>query len=503
MTRRAGLYVRLSTVKVTEQATDDAAERQEDRGRAFCTAKGWDVAKVYDTDVDVSAYRAPGQKAPPRRQGFEQALADIAAGSIDALVCFKLDRLVRDHGDFERVLAVCERHGAVLASVTESFDTSTPHGEMAARMTVSFGRLESQTIGLRVAAQREQAAGRGLPAPGGWPTFGYRYIPKTDQAPARYEIIPEQAELIREAARRVLAGKSLNSIARDFDRRGVVTAAPHRKPERQAKAFYTRRLKRILVNPAIAGIRAYRGKELRAATWDPILDRPTWERVRAVLLAPERQRGGHPREWPMASLAVCGCPGCTPPKRPERAHHGECGAPLRSKWTRSVPVLACDPTKPGFKGCGKVSINQRHLEQIVLKMIGKRDWRRLAGALRELAARDAADPGLAEQLAADEAELRSLAQRRALRKLEEGEWLAMREVLLDRIAAAKAQLERRVTVPPEALDPSQPITETWDRWTVEQQRTVLRAIFRQIVVLPATRRGRGPDPDRVVPDWRA
>ena len=137
--------------------------------------------------------------------GFEQALADIAAGSIDALVCFKLDRLVRDHGDFERVLAVCERHGAVLASVTESFDTSTPHGEMAARMTVSFGRLESQTIGLRVAAQREQAAGRGLPAPGGWPTFGYRYIPKTDQAPARYEIIPEQAELIREAARRVLA----------------------------------------------------------------------------------------------------------------------------------------------------------------------------------------------------------------------------------------------------------------------------------------------------------
>src|SRR5919198_889612 len=179
MSRRAGLYVRLSLAKLTNDATDDATERQEERARAYATAKGWEVVKVFP-DVDVSAYRAPGRKAPPRREGFEAALAAIEAGEIDALVFFTLDRLCRDPRDFERVLWVCERHGAVLASVMEPIDTSTPAGEMSASMLVGFATLESQTIGLRVAAQREQAASRGLPAPGGWKTFGYRYVPKTD-----------------------------------------------------------------------------------------------------------------------------------------------------------------------------------------------------------------------------------------------------------------------------------------------------------------------------------
>jgi site-specific DNA recombinase len=185
--------------------------RQQERCRAFALAKGWEPIATF-SDVD-SAYRSPGQKAPPKREAFERALTAIETGEIEGLVFFKLDRLCRDHGDFERVLATCERHGAVLASVMEPIDTSTPAGEMSARMLVGFARLESQTIGLRVAAQREQTASRGLPSPGGWRPFGYRYVPRTDQAPARYEVAPEEAEVIVEAARRVLAGESLNSVA--------------------------------------------------------------------------------------------------------------------------------------------------------------------------------------------------------------------------------------------------------------------------------------------------
>jgi hypothetical protein len=56
----------------------------------------------------------------------------------------------------------------------------------------------------------------------------------------------------------------------------VVTPPPRRKPEKAAKAFYTRRLKRILINPAIAGLRAYHGEIVSNATWPPILDHATW-----------------------------------------------------------------------------------------------------------------------------------------------------------------------------------------------------------------------------------
>jgi site-specific DNA recombinase len=494
MRRRAGLYVRLSLAKLTEHATDDATERQEERSRAFATAKGWEVVKVFP-DVDVSAHRAPGQKTAPKRKEFENALAAIEAGEIDALVFFKLDRLCRDHGDFERVLATCERHGAVLASVMEPIDTSTPAGEMSARMLVGFARLESQTIGLRVAAQREQAASRGHPSPGGWKTFGYRYVPKTDHAPARYEIIPEEAAVIIEAARRVLAGEALNSIARDLSRRGITAADG-------SSTFYTKRLKRILVNPTIAGLRAYRGQIVRDATWPAILDRPTWEAVRAILNDPTRGRGGHPLRWPFSSLAVCGCPGCTPPKHPERAHEGECGRPLLPKGTRSRMAYACDPTKPGFKGCGHISIDAANLEKIVLKMIAARDWRHLAAALRDQLANGNGHGELSEQLAADEEHLRQVAVQYGLRKLSEPEWQAIRETLIPRIEAARERLQRRLALPREAIDGSSSILEAWPKWTVEQQRAVLRALFKRIVIVPATKMGRGLDPDRVKPDWK-
>src|SRR6266508_2145680 len=232
MTRRAGLYDRLSLAKLTDTATDDAQSRQQERSRAFATAKGWEVVEVF-SDVDRSAYRAPGQKAPPKREQFERALAAIEAGEIDALVFFKLDRLCRDHGDFERVLATCERHGAVLASVMEPIDTSTPAGEMSARMLVGFARLESQTIGLRVAAQREQAASRGLPAPGGWRPFGYRE--------GGLEVDEGEAEVIKEAASRVLAGETLNSIARDLGGRPGDPERPGARPWRSSAALAARR----------------------------------------------------------------------------------------------------------------------------------------------------------------------------------------------------------------------------------------------------------------------
>jgi site-specific DNA recombinase len=486
--RRAGLLIRLSTVKVTEQLTDDATERQEERSRAYCMAKGWEVVRLY-SDIDVSGYRRPGQEAPPYREGLEQALADIEAGVIDALVFFKLDRLTRDPGVFVRVQAICEKHGAVLASVTEPLDTSTPMGEGVALMLVWVARMESQNTSIRVAAQREQAANRGIPTSGGWPAFGYEYVRKTATEPPQYKIVPEEAAVIREAAQRVLAGESLNSIARDLDRRGI-RARPTR---RAGKAFYGRLLRQVLLNPSTAGIRVHRGEQLRQATWDPILDRVTWAAVRTILLAPERRHPGRPPRWALTGLAVCG----------NVVDGTECGNPLRSKRVRGEVVLACDTSRAGSRGCGKVSITYRYLETIVLKMIEARDWSRLAQSLAELRARRSADPALADQLAADEIELRSLAVQKALRKITEPEWLAMREALVDRINMAQAQLGQAVALPAEALDGSKPITESWAKWTVDQKRAVLRAIFVRLVILPATKRGPGPDPDRVLPEWRA
>jgi hypothetical protein len=131
------------------------------------------AARLADEDelVDPGGLVAPdqlpdlvvGQVEPPWRKDFERSLSDIEAGAIKGIVFFKLDRYVRDHKDFDRALAVCEKHGAFLSSVTEPIDTTTPMGEAIARLLVQFARMESQTIALRVAAQAEQRARLGKP----------------------------------------------------------------------------------------------------------------------------------------------------------------------------------------------------------------------------------------------------------------------------------------------------------------------------------------------------
>src|SRR5215203_6949315 len=215
-----GIYTRLSVAKDSTEATSEAIDRQLDRCRALAIVKSWQVVEHY-SDVDVGAYRAPGRKRPPERAEFERMLADVEAGRIQGLVFFKLDRLVRDHGDFERVMATCEAAGAVLACVVDAIDTSTPTGEAMARTMVTFARLESQTTALRVAARKEQAARAGRPAVSAWRPYGYTWN--------GLEPVDEEAAVIRVAAERLLAEWSLREVT------GAANAAARWYPPRQPR----------------------------------------------------------------------------------------------------------------------------------------------------------------------------------------------------------------------------------------------------------------------------
>jgi site-specific DNA recombinase len=255
-----GIYTRLSVAKISREATSHAIDRQLDRCRSLAEAKGWRVAEHY-SDVDVGAYRAPGRKRPPERAEFERMLADIEAGRISGLVFFKLDRLVRDHGDFDRVLAVCQAQGVKLACVVDAIETSTPTGEAMARTMVTFSRLESQTTALRVMARKEQAARAGRPAVSAWRPYGYTWN--------GLELVEEEAAVVQLAAERLLAGWSLREVTRSANAAGVTGTT--------GRPFNTTRLRKVLCSPRVAGQRAYKGEIVATGTWPAILDRQTWE----------------------------------------------------------------------------------------------------------------------------------------------------------------------------------------------------------------------------------
>jgi DNA invertase Pin-like site-specific DNA recombinase len=466
-----GVYTRLSVVKGSTEATSEAIDRQLKRSKALAVAKGFNVVEHY-SDVDIGAYRAPGRKRPPKRPEFERMLADVEAGRLAGIVFFKLDRLVRDHGDFERVLATCEAHGAVLACVIDAVDTTTPTGEAMARSMVTFSRLESQTTALRVSARKEQNARAGRPAVSAWRPYGYTWD--------GLEFLEAEAAVIRQAAGRLMAGWSLNEVTAAANAAGAVGTT--------GRPFNTTRFKKILTSPRVAGSRSYKGEVVAQDAWPAILEPAVWERVRAVLADPTRSAPGRPRRWLLAGgLARCG--------------YDDCGAALMAKpYGNGKPHRYVCDNRPGRGGCGRITVSAPALEEIVGEMLFTDElWPHLdTGPVR--AENEAA---LAEDLAAAEERIRKVARLHARGRISTEEWLVQRDELAAQVAELRARRDeaRRAAAGTHLPKGGEELRQAWPGMTLEQRRAVFKRAMVCVMVKPAAGRGRKVNLDRVVPIW--
>ena len=464
---RWGVYARLSYVRTgREDQAEAGLERQEDACRALVLAKGGEVVEVYP-DEGLSAFQR-GVVRP----AFERALADLEAGHIEGLAAWKLDRLVRSHEDLSRLWEVVQATGATLACVHDSVDTSSPQGEFVLRMTVGLARMESANLGLRVAAQREQLARQGRPGYGGTRPYGYQLD--------RVTVVEAEALVLRDAARRLLAGESLRQVARDLNGAGERTTT--------GKEWSPALLRQILARPRVAGLREHRGTVVADAGWPPILDRTTWEELRALFASPgRRSQIGRPRVYLLVGgLGRCGAPG----EVTIGPEEGICGLPLISgtrtdKRPGDGRRYLCAPRTNG--GCGGVSIDRAALEDVALEAMAKA----LAGPGVEKALAASAgslDADLGAQLARDQAKLRELARMFARDAIGEPEWLEARAEVADRIRRTERRLATRAGRGPLASLPRGLTIEAMrahlDELSLERQRAVADAILEAVVVRP-------------------
>ncbi len=119
-------------------------------------------------------------------------------------------------------------------------------------MIATFAQMESRAAAERVASSRAHLL-TSTRWGGGSPPFGYRTYAKEG---ARYlEINPETADVVREAARRVIDGEPVNAICRDFEERGLPSPADTYQRNKSGKDFvwYPRTLKGILTSPTLLG----------------------------------------------------------------------------------------------------------------------------------------------------------------------------------------------------------------------------------------------------------
>src|SRR5207253_2695420 len=111
------------------------------------------------------------------RPALARLLADIAAGRVDAVVVYKVDRLSRSLLDFAKMMETFEKHQVAFVSVTQQFNTATSMGRLVLNVLLSFAQFEREIIAERT-RDKIAAARRKRKWSGGMPLLGYDVDPR-------------------------------------------------------------------------------------------------------------------------------------------------------------------------------------------------------------------------------------------------------------------------------------------------------------------------------------
>ncbi len=470
----AAIYARISADRYHDRL---GVARQEQDCRALAERRGWPVATVY-IDNDVSAFRGA------RRPEYTRLLRDLKNGVVDALIVWHPDRLHRSVRELEEFIDLIESTCASVATVQAGdYDLSTANGRTYARMGAVMARLESEHKSERVRRKAEELAMAGKVGGGGDRPFGYERD--------RITVREDEAQLIREAAAHLLAGRSIGSLLRSWHERGIKSV--------RGNTWRTSSLRRMITSPRIAGLRQFQGELLRVngepvkAQWPAIITPAEYERLAALIADPVRKLGGHPRTYLLTGgLGVCGLCGHRLYARP----HAD---------RRRAYICYHDP-HIGMEGCGRIRSLAEPLEEFVRDVV----LAALDGpALREeLRARESDDryAELLDSLRRDEESLARL-QRDFYEDhlIDRSRFLETNSRLRDRLEATRRALARR---PSTGVLDGLPTGEAalravWDSHDMQWRRSLLDAVLKTVVLNPAVKGRNFFDPNRVEYRWKA
>ncbi|MEX5269068.1 recombinase family protein [Kocuria sabuli] len=316
--------------------------RQLEDCRALAQRLGWTVVGEH-VDNDVSAYSG---KVRPE---YTALLRRLETGGIDGVLAFHTDRLHRSPRELEAYIDLSERHGVLTQTVKAGpVDLSTPSGRAVARTLGAWARHESEQNSMRTRRALLQRAQRGQRAGGPIP-FGYTL---EDGEPV---IVEENAEEVRGAYAAVLAGRSIGSIVKDLNARGIKTG--------RDGEWTSTSVRNLILRPANAGLVKYQGKVMEGVTSDypPIVSEHVWRAAVGVVSDPSRR--SH-REDAVRHLlsGIVRCGGCGEPMRitsRAKSQRGDSGRFL----------YVCRRKGPGPHVAQSAEPLERYVEDVVLAVL--------------------------------------------------------------------------------------------------------------------------------------
>ena len=263
--------------------------------------------------IGVYADRGISGTSTKRRESFNRMVEDAKAGKIDIILTKSISRFARNTVDALRTVRELRNIGCEVIFEKEGLSSFNPQGDTVMTIMANLAEEESRSISENVkwGQRRSMQAGNVAMAYGRF--LGYRKGP--DGKP---EIIPKEAEIVKEIYQMFLDGMTINNIAKTLTARGIPT--PAKKTQ-----WSTSTVRSILSNEKYKGdalrqktytvdyltktVRKNKGelKQYYIANSHPaIIDEDTFELVQIELASRAANKRSQGNNSPFTTKIICG-----------------------------------------------------------------------------------------------------------------------------------------------------------------------------------------------------
>ncbi len=252
----AAIYARVSSARQRQEHT---IASQTAALRIFAEQQGLDVC-------DEWTFEDEGHSgATLIRPGLDRLRDLIAQVPVEVVVCYAPDRLARRYAYQAVLVEEFARAGTEVRFVKAPAGDS-PEDRLLVQFQGMIAEYERAQIAERTRRGKLHRARAGSVNVLGGAPYGYRYVRKTDDTDARYDIVEHEAAVVRELFRRYIqTDTSIAALCRWLDDQGVATATGKHGWDRTT-------VWGMLRNPAYVGRAAF-GKTIRSHGHRPAVTR--------------------------------------------------------------------------------------------------------------------------------------------------------------------------------------------------------------------------------------
>lgn len=132
------------------------------------------------------------------RDGFQKMMKMVRQNKVSKVIVYKLDRISRSLADFVNILQEFKAHNVEFVSSQESFDTSSPYGELIVKILMVFAEFERTSTINRVTQAYAHRSEMGFYM-GGRQPYGFELVPTVihNIKTKKLNPVPSEVEQVR------------------------------------------------------------------------------------------------------------------------------------------------------------------------------------------------------------------------------------------------------------------------------------------------------------------